>query len=70
MIANVIHGSENSEESSGELLCTFWGDDWHRHWDADGQRICIQLAREIRQRNGQMSKSLIALLEEMEAGGR
>lgn len=70
MIAKVVHGSESSEESSGELLCAFRGFEGYDRWGVDAQRICIQLASEIRQRKGHMSKSLVALLEEMESGGR
>jgi hypothetical protein len=70
MIATVVHGSEGSEESSGELLCAFRDAEDDGRWDADAQRTCVQLAREIRQRRGHMSKRLLELLEEMETGGR
>jgi hypothetical protein len=70
MIAKVVHGSESFEESSGELLCVFRDYMDYGYWDADAQRTCIQLAREIRERNGHMSNSLLELLEEMEVGGR
>lgn len=70
MIAKVVHGSESSEESSGELLCAFRDYDKLGRWDADAQRTCVQLAREIRERQGHMSKRLLELLEEMETGSR
>jgi hypothetical protein len=70
MIAKVVHGSESSEESSGELLCAFRDYNEYGRWGADAQRTCIQLAREIRAKKGHLSKRLLQLLEEMEAGGR
>jgi hypothetical protein len=70
MIAKVVHGSENSEESSCELLCAFRDDDKLGRWDADAQRTCVQLARVIRNRKGHKSKCLLELLEEMETGSR
>lgn len=70
MIAKVIHGSEDSEESSGELLCAFENYNGYDRWGADAQRTCVLLAREIRARKGHMSKQLLYLLEEMEIGDR
>jgi len=69
MSAKVVHGSESSEEWSGELLCAFRDYEEHGRWGADAQQICIQLASKIRQRKGHMSKRLLQLLEEMETGG-
>jgi len=70
MVAKVVYGSESSEELSGELLCSFRSDsDELDRWRANAQRTYAQVAHEIRERRGHMSKRLFELLEEMEAGG-
>jgi len=70
MIVKAIHGSRDSEVSSGELLCAFDGLDRFGTWDEDAQRGCARLAHAIRQRNAHMSKRLFDLLEEMDTAGQ